>query len=131
MNKSKTALSLLLTGGLLVTTGTTFARVSQQPPPDNTAVNKRDGKISEPTADQSKNTPSDRELARLIRRDVVKDKTLSVYGHNVKIIAQGGKVTLKGPVHTEDEKNVIVNYARKRAGDGNVSDELSVKNDGK
>ena len=68
---------------------------------------------------------------REIRRDVVKDKTLSTYGHNVKIIAKGGKVTLKGPVHSEDEKQTIANYAQKYAGAGNVVDELTVKGDSK
>jgi osmotically-inducible protein OsmY len=70
-------------------------------------------------------------LARQIRRDVVKDKSLSTYGRNVKIIAQGGKVTLRGPVHTADEKRAIVDLAGKRAGDGNVVDQLTVKDESK
>lgn len=41
---------------------------------------------------------------REIRRVVMNDKSLSTYAHNVKIIAPNGKVTLKGTVHTEDEK---------------------------
>lgn len=64
---------------------------------------------------------------RQIRRDVVKDKSLSTYGHNIKIISQHGKVTLKGPVHSEDEKSTIDQYARQVAGAGNVTDELTVK----
>ena len=35
------------------------------------------------------------------------DKSLSTYAHNIKIITQDGKVTLKGPVRSEDEKNNI------------------------
>jgi hyperosmotically inducible protein len=120
------ASALLLSACLLQPTHVLAAQT-----PDNTAVNKRDRKDAEPTADQSKNNVSDRELARQIRRDVVKDKTLSVYGHNVKIIAQSGKVTLKGPVHSEDEKKAIADYAQKHAGDGNVIDQLDVKNDSK
>jgi hyperosmotically inducible protein len=42
-----------------------------------------------------------------IRKAVVGDKSLSTYGHNVKIISQHGKVTLKGPVQTEEEKKNI------------------------
>jgi osmotically-inducible protein OsmY len=98
---------------------------------DNTKVNKRDRNRSEPTADNAKNGTSDRELMRQIRRDVVADKSLSTYAHNVKIIAQGGKVTLKGVVHTEEEKKTIEDFARKRAGDGNVTNEISVKGDTK
>jgi osmotically-inducible protein OsmY len=38
---------------------------------------------------------------------LVKDKSLSTYGHNVKVISQNGMVTLKGPVRSEDEKSAI------------------------
>jgi hyperosmotically inducible protein len=122
-NIKSVVFALLLGASLLVQ--------SNAQAPDNTATNKRDQKSTEPTADQSKNNTSDRELTRQIRRNVVADKTLSVYGHNVKIIAQGGKVTLKGPVHTEEEKTTILNYAQKVAGEGNVVDQIAVKGDSK
>lgn len=97
--------------------------------PDNTAVNKRDRDTQRPTADQAKNNKSDRDLEKHIRRDVVHDKSLSTYGHNVKIISDRGKVTLRGPVRSEEEKRAIEEHARKYAGDGNVSNELTVKED--
>ena len=62
-----------------------------------------------------------------IRRSVVKDKTLSVYAHNVKIISKGGMVTLKGPVHSDDEKKNIEAKAVAVAGDGNVTDQITGK----
>jgi hyperosmotically inducible periplasmic protein len=96
---------------------------------DNTKVNKRDRSQAEPTADNAKNGTTDRELMRQIRRDVVGDKSLSTYAHNVKIIAQGGKVTLKGVVHTDEEKNTIEQLARKHAGESNVTNEITVKAD--
>jgi osmotically-inducible protein OsmY len=98
---------------------------------DNTKVNKRDRSQSEPTADNAKNDTSDRELMRQIRRDVVADKSLSTYAHNVKIVAQGGKVTLKGAVHTDEEKKTIEDLARKHAGDSNVTNEITIKGDTK
>lgn len=101
----------------------------QNAAPDNTRVNKQDRDQSQPTADQGKNNLSDRDLAAHIRRDVVKDKSLSTYGHNVKIIADHGKVTLKGPVHSDDEKRAIEDHARKYAGDGNIDDQMTVKGD--
>jgi hyperosmotically inducible protein len=61
----------------------------------------------------------------------VKDKSLSTYGHNVKIIAEHGKITLKGPVHSDDEKKAIEEHARKYAGDGNVDNQITVKTDQK
>lgn len=100
---------------------------AQQPQPDNTRNNERDRAKSEPTADQAKNNLSDRELMRNIRKALVDDKSLSTYAHNVKVIAQNGKVTLKGPVRSEDEKNTIEQKASEVAGSGNVTNELTVK----
>ena len=95
--------------------------------PDNTKVNKRDRSKAEPTADQQKENANDRELARKIRRAIVSDKSLSTYAHNVKVIVQHGGVTLKGPVHTEEEKRAVVAKAAEIAGAGRITDEISVK----
>ena len=92
--------------------------------PDNTRANKN---TAAPTADNAKNSMSDREMMAKIRREVVKDKSLSTYGHNVKIISEHGKVTLRGPVKSDEEKKTIEALATKVAGDGNVSNEISVK----
>jgi osmotically-inducible protein OsmY len=97
--------------------------------PDNTKVNKRDRSKSEPTADQQRENKSDVELAKNIRRAIVKDKSLSTYGHNVKVIVQNGTATLKGPVHSEDEKKAIEAKAAEVAGAGNVKSEITVKED--
>ena len=94
--------------------------------PDNTSVNQRDRAESEPTADQQKENSSDREMTRQIRQSLVKDKSLSTYAQNVKIIAQGGKVTLKGPVHSQEEKNEVISKAAAIAGQPNVTDEFNV-----
>ena len=103
----------------------------QNRPPDNTAVNKQDRDTNSPTADRAKNNMSDRDMMKNIRRDVVRDKAISTYGHNVKIIATHGKVTLRGPVHSDDEKHAIEEHARKYAGDGNVDNQITVKGDHK
>jgi hyperosmotically inducible periplasmic protein len=99
--------------------------------PDNTKVNKQDRDKMQPTADQAKNGKSDREIMQNIRRAVVGDKSLSTYAHNVKIIAKNGKVTLKGPVHTADEKKTVESKAAEVAGEGNVSSQITVKGDSK
>jgi hyperosmotically inducible periplasmic protein len=120
----------LLSGGLLsaaLLLGTTIpVQVVSAQAPDNTAVNKTDRSSQSPTADQAKNNMSDRDLMKHIRQDVVKDKSLSTYAHNVKIIASHGKVTLRGPVKSDEEKKAIEEHARKYAGD-NVENDLSVK----
>jgi osmotically-inducible protein OsmY len=99
----------------------TQARSLQQP--DNTGANKQ----QPTTADQQKETAEDRELAQKIRKSIVGDKSLSTYGHNVKVIVRNGVVTLKGPVQSEDEKNNIGAKAADVAGADKVQNELTVK----
>ena len=89
---------------------------SSQAAPDNTAKNQRDRSQSEATADQQKENKSDLELARQIRQALVKDKSLSTYAHNIKVIAQNGEVTLKGPVKSAEEKQAIEAKAAEVAG---------------
>jgi len=103
--------------------------VAQDPQtqPDNTKVNKRDREKSQPTADQAKNNANDREIMQKIRKAVMDDASLSTYAHNVKIIAKNGKVTLKGPVSSEEEKVTVNKLATSVAGEGNVTDQITVK----
>jgi hyperosmotically inducible protein len=100
---------------------------SQQAPPDNTKVNERDKNKSEPTADQQKDNRSDRDITQEIRQSVMKDKSLSTYAHNVKIISQNGMVTLKGPVRSEEEKSAVEAKATAIVGQEKVTSELEVK----
>ena len=101
---------------------------SQSAAPDNTKTNKAEN--SGNTADQQKENQSDRELARQIRRAIVQDKSLSTYAHNVKIVAQGGTVTLKGPVKSEEEKAAVEQKAAEVAGASTkVMNELQVAGD--
>ena len=100
--------------------------VFAQTPADNTKVNKGDQHTNAVTADQQKETKADRELAQKIRQAVVKDKTLSTYAHNVKIIVQSGVVTLRGPVRSEAEKSNIAAKATEIAGAANVRNEITI-----
>ena len=111
------AITLLLSGlGLWAQQDQTPSADQTTAAPDNTKVNQRDRSPSEATADQQKSNPSDRELARQIRRAIVKDKSLSTYAPNIKIIAHNGTVTLKGPVNTEEEKQAIAAKAAEIVG---------------
>jgi osmotically-inducible protein OsmY len=96
------------------------------PPADNSKVNGHDRSGDQPTADQQKNGQSDLELTRQIRRSIVQDASLSTYAHNVKIISQNGKVTLKGPVRSDDEKQAIEAKASEVAGKDNIVSELTI-----
>jgi hypothetical protein len=79
------------------------------------------------TADQQAENQGDRDLARKIRKAIIDDKNLSIYAHNVKVIARGGTVTLKGPVPSDEEKTAIESKAVEIAGAANVKNELIVK----
>jgi hyperosmotically inducible periplasmic protein len=118
-------LTLIFFGGVVV--GPAALSAQENPQPDDTRVNQRDRSSSEPTADQGKNNVSDRDIMRKIRRSVMDDKSLSTYAHNAKIISQHGRVTLKGPVRSEEEKQSVERKAKDVAGEGNVDNQLTVK----
>jgi hyperosmotically inducible protein len=92
--------------------------------PDNSANNKP----HMTSADQQSEGTSDRLLTQKIRKSIIADKSLSMYGHNVKIITKDGAVTLKGPVHTDEEKQSIGSIAAQAAGGPDkVTNQLTVK----
>lgn len=97
--------------------------------PDNTAVNKRDRDSSsstQPTAGQQSQTRSDVDLAAEIRRKVT-DTKMSINAQNAKIIVNAGKVTLRGPVKTQDEKDTVARLAADVVGAANVDNQLEVE----
>src|SRR6266404_3281019 len=99
---------------------------TQQPAPDNTKTNKRDRDKNSPTADRQKMNATDRDLAKRVRSSIMDDKSVSTYAHNIKIVAQDGKVTLKGPVRSEEERTAIEAKATEVAGAGNIINQLEV-----
>lgn len=96
-----------------------------QTTPDNSGNNRLQNQTA--TADQGKNDKLDRMMTAKIRRAVVADKSLSMYAHNVKIIVVGGAVTLKGPVHSEAEKQTVADKAAQVAGAGRVDNQITIK----
>ena len=109
-----------------VSAQSTSTAAATQSAPDNTGNNKRDRAAGEPTADQQKNNARDLDMTKRIRRSVMDDKAISTYGHNVKIIASDGMVTLKGPVRDEVEKKAIEMKATEIAGKDHVINQLEV-----
>jgi hyperosmotically inducible periplasmic protein len=116
-------LGSLLIGVSLMATPIPGYQDPQQTPPDNTKQNKDQ---TNPTADQQKMNPADRAITQKIRKAIHEDTTLSTYAHNIKIITQDGKVTLRGPVRSEDEKSNIAAKAVVVAGQGNVTNQLEI-----
>jgi osmotically-inducible protein OsmY len=103
------------------------AQQDKAPAPDNTKTNQRDRNKAEPTADRAKDNVNDREIMQKIRKSIMDDSSLSTYAHNVKVVSQHGKVTLKGPVRSEEEKKAVEQKATEVAGAGNVTDQMTVK----
>jgi hyperosmotically inducible periplasmic protein len=96
-------------------------------PPDDTKVNERDRNAAALTPLDQRENETDLKISQQIRQAVMADKSLSFTAKNVKIITQGGKVTLRGPVNTEQERSAIEAAARKVAGATQVDNQLEVK----
>jgi osmotically-inducible protein OsmY len=99
------------------------AQMSQQTPPDNSKVNANHQK----TADNQTNESADRMITAKARKAVMADKTLSTYAHNIKIITMNGKVTLKGPVQSDEEKQRIVSDLAEIVPADSLTNQLTVK----
>jgi len=95
--------------------------------PDNTKVNKRDAKSTALTPMDQNNNQTDLKITQQIRQALMADGSLSFTAKNVKIITQGGKVTLRGPVNSAEERSAIEAAARRVAGAAQVDNQLEVK----
>ena len=104
-----------------------LAQSSPGQSPDNTGMNRADRNGEQTTADQQQRDHSDRNLTEQIRRSIIADKSLSTDAHNVKVVARGGQVTLKGPVRSENEKRTVEAKATEVAGEDKVTSELTIK----
>lgn len=124
MRKATLFIAAALTAAVAFSAPTTVTAKEQGTEADNAKMNK-EHKTSD-TAEKQKETKTDREITRKIRRAVVKDKSLSVKAHNVKIITKDGMVTLKGPVKTDEEKQAVQKAAEAVAGKEKVTNELTV-----
>ena len=125
MKHSKVLLTTLFCVGAAMSFGQAPVSGTQV---DNTKVNKRDRAAGQPTADQQRTNSSDQEVTRKIRRSIMADKSLSTYAHNIKIIAQNGTVTLKGPVKSDTEQRAVMEKAVAVVGSADkVTNQISVK----
>ena len=91
---------------------------------DNTARNAND--MNEPTSFDQGTSEADRELTQKVRQGVMDDDSLSTTAKNVKIITREGKVLLRGPVSSAEERARIESIAAGVAGTGNVMNELEI-----
>ena len=93
---------------------------------DNTAVNERDQLENVKTPIDQNENQEDVDITANIRKQVV-DTEMSVNAQNVKIITQDGKVTLRGPVKSDEEKQKIEAIATSVAGADKVDSQIEVE----
>lgn len=94
---------------------------------DNTKRNSADENKNTQTAEKQSNNKNDLALTQKIRQEVVKDGSLSMNAKNIKIIVREGKVMLRGPVDSQQEKDAISAKAGQIAGPNQVNNQLEVK----
>ncbi len=94
---------------------------------DNTKRNSSEQNKNTDTAEKQSNSKDDLALTQKVRQAVMKDGSLSLNAKNVKIIAQDGKITLKGPVDSQQEKDTIGTKAGEIAGKDKVDNQIEVK----
>ena len=92
----------------------------------STEVNVRDRSDAVKTPIDQNENRKDIDITANIRKRVV-DTKMSVNAQNVKIITQDGKVTLRGPVKSDEEKAQIEKTAHEVAGAANVDNQLEVQ----
>jgi hyperosmotically inducible periplasmic protein len=94
--------------------------------PDNTGINVRDRDDASLTPGDQGNSESDREITRRIRRAITSNEQLSTTAKNIKIITIDGKVTVRGPVKNEQERESIAAIVQ-QTGASAVDNQLEVK----
>jgi osmotically-inducible protein OsmY len=89
-------------------------------------VNQRDRDDKSLTPMDQGGSEGDRKITQQIRQAVMKDGSLSFSSKNVKIITINGKVTLRGPVKSAEERAAIERAAAQVAGAGSVDNQLEI-----
>lgn len=95
--------------------------------PDNTERNIRDRNDQSLTPLNQGNSKADVGTTAQIRKEIIAGKNMSVNARNVKIITNQGRVTLRGPVNSAEEKRLIGEIANRIARGGQVDNQLEVK----
>jgi len=94
---------------------------------DNARQNVRDRKDETLTPFDQGNSKADVATTTQIRKEITGARNMSANARNVKIITIAGRVTLRGPVNSEEEKSVIEEIARRNNPSGTVDNQLEVK----
>lgn len=121
----KLILPVLLIGALSVSTAGSIRAADANA--DNSGQNSADRDTSAVTPEKQSNADADVKVTREIRRALVKDASLSVYAHNLKIITTKDHVVyLRGPVGSSDDVAKIVSLAEQNSAGYPVKNQISV-----
>lgn len=108
------------------TDSVTRSNGNESPAPDNSAVNIRDrDEVAKTPIDQDEDLASVKTTAE-IRKRVLAEDGFSVNARNVKIITGQGKVTLRGPVASKEERDAIERIAKEVAGADKVENLIEI-----
>ena len=121
------ALTLATTTDVCAQQHASSSAAAMSAPADNSGVNARDRSSQTTTPFDQPNDKADIKLAAAVRHAIVKDKVLSMSAHNVKLVAAGGVVTLRGPVDSDDEKARVESVVQGVSGVSRVDNQLDVK----
>ncbi|MGN2252477.1 BON domain-containing protein [Frateuria sp. GZRe12] len=96
---------------------------------DNTRLNRRDRNDASTTPMDQSNSSNAVDLVANVRKAIVDDDGLSVKARNVKVVANGGVVTLRGPVANAQEKARVERDAASVRGVTRVDNQLDIATD--
>lgn len=103
-----------------------LAACSDRRAQDTLARAERDAGTQGVTPMNQSTADADVAVTRAIRDAITSDRTMSLDAQNVKVITQGGVVTLRGPVADDQEKAAIVALATGTPGVSRVDDQLEI-----
>lgn len=126
-NSQNTSSTANQNSGMASTADATATNLPPTGRSDNTTENIRDRNNTTVTPTDQSESASDREITRSIRSAITSNSQLSVNAKNIKVITINGKVTLRGPVNTEQERQLIESIVHQQAGAASVDDQLQPK----
>jgi sporulation protein YlmC with PRC-barrel domain len=94
---------------------------------DNTKQNVRERHDASVTPLDQGSSERDLDITRRIRKEILDQEDISVNARNIKVITANGRVTLRGPVNSSDEKRLLGEIAGRIAQADNVDNQLEVK----
>jgi len=121
------SLATIADAGVVGTAPVQLAEKQASPDADDTAKNARDQNGTTLTPLDQGTSDRDVAITRQIRKAVVAQEGLSTNAKNVKIITTNGVVTLRGPVKSASEKDVVVSLASKASGVERVDDQTEIE----